>query len=88
MSPEGDHFPQTPLERTYVRPSPKAPTPPRRNALRCIRGGMRGVWHGVLGAGKMIPRLVYIFDPYDAVLGFFNQGINLSMLNVKRVSIG
>ena len=53
VSPEGDHFPRAPLATAYVRPSPKAPTPPLRNALRCIRGGMRGVWHGRLGAGKL-----------------------------------
>ena len=52
VSPEGDHFPQAPWAKAYVLPPPKAPTPPRRNALRCIRGGIRGVWHGFLGAGK------------------------------------
>ena len=52
VSPEGDHFPRAPLATAYVRPPPKAPTPPRRNALRCIRGGMRGVWHGWVGVGK------------------------------------
>ena len=52
VSPEGDHFPQALEMQVYVCPTPQAPPPPRRNALRCIRGGMRGVWHGFLGRGK------------------------------------
>ena len=54
VSPEGDHFPQALEMQVYVCPAPQAPPPPRRNALRCIRGGMRGVWHGFLGWGKEV----------------------------------
>jgi len=57
VSPEGDHFPQAPWAKAYVLPPPKAPTPPRRNALRCIRGGMRGVSHGFWGRGKSMPEV-------------------------------
>ena len=56
VSPEGDHFPQARCMRLRVIPSRPAPTPPRRNALRCIRGrdgrivGMAGDG-GEIGAG-------------------------------------
>jgi len=38
VSPEGDHFPRTPMMRTYVVSPPPAPAPPRQHACRCIRG--------------------------------------------------
>src|SRR3546814_13234779 len=38
VSPEGDHFPRTPMMETYVVSPPPAPIPPRQHACRCIRG--------------------------------------------------
>jgi hypothetical protein len=38
VSPEGDHFPQTPVAKAHVLPAPQAPTPPRCHAWQCIRG--------------------------------------------------
>jgi len=39
VSPEGDHFPRTPMMKICVVSPPPAPVPPRRHACRCIRDG-------------------------------------------------
>ena len=49
VSPEGDHFPRTPMVKVHVVPSPPAPAPPRQDASWCIRGGTRAVWGEVRG---------------------------------------
>ena len=50
-SPEGDHFPRTPMMRTYVVPSPPAPAPPSQDACWCIRGRNGGSVGTGLGGG-------------------------------------
>jgi len=51
-SPEGDHFLQPPDAEAHVLLPHPALVPPRRNALRCIRDGTRGWWHGGEVRGK------------------------------------
>jgi hypothetical protein len=52
VSPEGDHFPQARCMEVCVSSPHPAPTPPRCNALQCIRGGMGDCRHGLSGRGK------------------------------------
>ena len=57
VSPEGDHFPRTPMVKVHVVPSPPAPAPPRQDASWCIRGGTGEVWAQVWARGMRFFRL-------------------------------